>query len=522
MNRIWVWSTQHWLGLAIAAGGILLIAGAGWLGYRNNRARQEAGIVAPPTVVADRGEVVLSVSAPGLSISTNTQALSARVDGFVEAILVQPGEAVQAGQLLARLGDRQRFRAQASAARLAVLQDRSALEEAQANAPLASVQAQQALETAQAALNSLQQTAAEQASQAQLALAEAQAAFAAAQAARLAMDQPHTTDELVIEAAETDYLLAKKDYKQALDDYQQVAKKKQTDPERAAALNALVEAEQRMNAALALFNWYTGRYPEMDIAQADAELAVAQANLEKAQAERERLKDGVSPTEVALAEAALAGARRDWARASAGSEPATLEIARATLELAQSELEKAEADLESLDLRAPFAGIILEVLAQPGQIASPGTALFTLLDPRAMQVRATVVEEDLPLVRPGQPVDLYFDALPEAGVTGTLDRVVPRRDSDSQAIYPVYIDLNRVPEQLAAGMTVDASIEIAKKAGVLRLPRAVVRAHSDDTADVQVWANGRAEQRAITVGLRGDAFIEVTGGLVEGELVVAQ
>ena len=79
-----------------------------------------------------------------------------------------------------------------------------------------------------------------------------------------------------------------------------------------------------------------------------------------------------------------------------------------------------------------------------------------------------------------------------------------------------------LPDHLAPGMTADGSIIIDQRAGVLRLPRAVAHAHADGSAQVQVWANGQATTRTIQVGLRGDSFVEVTAGLQEGELVIAQ
>jgi hypothetical protein len=133
-----------------------------------------------------------------------------------------------------------------------------------------------------------------------------------------------------------------------------------------------------------------------------------------------------------------------------------------------------------------------------------------------------VVEEELPLVSAGLPVDLFFDALPEANVTGKLDRLVPRRDSDTQAIYPVYITLDRVPEHLAAGMTADASIVIARQSNVLCLPRAVVRALGGNKTRVMVWDGSQAESREIELGLRGDAYIEIISGLNEGEQVITR
>ncbi len=129
MNRISGWIKRHWLASAIAAVGVLVFAGAGFLGYRTRQGRLAAAIEPPPTVAVNRGDVVLSVTAPGLSISTNTQVLSSRVDGRVEEILVQPGEVVKAGQTLVSLGDRESFTSVAIAARLTVLQAQSALDE---------------------------------------------------------------------------------------------------------------------------------------------------------------------------------------------------------------------------------------------------------------------------------------------------------------------------------------------------------------------------------------------------------
>ena len=79
-----------------------------------------------------------------------------------------------------------------------------------------------------------------------------------------------------------------------------------------------------------------------------------------------------------------------------------------------------------------------------------------------------------------------------------------------------------LPAGLVAGMTVDASIIITEKKGVLVLPKALVRARTDGTATVQVWANGQKESREIKIGLVGDSNVEIVSGLEAGEQVVGQ
>jgi multidrug efflux pump subunit AcrA (membrane-fusion protein) len=117
---------------------------------------------------------------------------------------------------------------------------------------------------------------------------------------------------------------------------------------------------------------------------------------------------------------------------------------------------------------------------------------------------------------------LLFDAQPELTADGRVERIVPARMSGSQALYPVYLTFEVLPDGLAADMSVDISITIANKANVLRLPRTLVRARPDNTAEVSLWVDDHVESRSITTGLRGDVYVEIVDGLHEGDLVVSQ
>jgi HlyD family secretion protein len=143
-------------------------------------------------------------------------------------------------------------------------------------------------------------------------------------------------------------------------------------------------------------------------------------------------------------------------------------------------------------------------------------------DTSILEVEATVIEEDLPLVQVGQAVELFFDALPEAQVQGHVIRIVPQRLPGDRPLYPVYIAVDDLPSDLVAGMTADSSIVVEARHDVLRLPRALVRARSDGTATVQVWTGTSSQERHIQVGLRGDSYIQVLEGLDVGDEVVAQ
>ena len=99
---------------------------------------------------------------------------------------------------------------------------------------------------------------------------------------------------------------------------------------------------------------------------------------------------------------------------------------------------------------------------------------------------------------------------------------MPRRTGTDRPLYPVYISLPQLPENLLPGMTADAIIVIERHMDALRLPRALVRAGSDNMATVEVWNGRTTELREVEIGLRGDTYVEILSGLVEGELVVGQ
>jgi HlyD family secretion protein len=206
------------------------------------------------------------------------------------------------------------------------------------------------------------------------------------------------------------------------------------------------------------------------------------------------------------------------------SKPSTNDIANAdsTLALAQAKYDAAKAVLDSLKIKAPFAGVVFAVSAEGGASYQAETSLFTIGDPKALEALVSVTEEDYPLVSIGQNAEIYFDARPDVTVTGKVERIIPKRIEGQSPLYNIYISLDEVPTGLADGMTVDTNVTIARRAGVLCLPRSVVRASGTDKAIVQVWNGSSTESRDVTVGLRGDSNVEIVSGLTEGEQVVVR
>lgn len=469
-----------------------LVVVAGYFGFNSaagNTTQTDANPSAPPTVPVTRGDVQQTVIAPGQLVGTGEMVLGLDVGGRLAEVNVRPGDVVHKGDVLARL-DPQPFETTRQEARLKL-----ARAEAEYGRELAT--AELAVETARLKLAEAEAEHPRQLTEAKLALQMAESQLAQARLQFPALTAAEIRLQNAIETAAE----AEVEYQEALE-----RRRANWEPEEIAQgyLRALEAARDARAIAQAEYESARGSQ-----AATSEGLKSLEAEIERAKIALERLEAGVDP----LLALALEQARKSLTDLQeAGVDP--------LLELA---VEKAQADLEAATLVAPLDGVVLEVRARPAETVAQGAELIALTDPAAVEARTTVIEEDLSLVQVGQPTELFFDARPEAAVGGKVTRIVPQRVAgEARPLYHVYVALEKSPEGLLPGMTVDASIVIAQRTDALRLPRALVRAGSDETAQVEVWADGHTQKRTVQVGLRGDVYVEILDGLREGEQVVGQ
>jgi len=294
--------------------------------------------------------------------------------------------------------------------------------------------------------------------QAQLDLLESQEELDKLQKRRTSMDYPRATDDFI-----KDLRRQVKAAKQSVDRLDDAAKNAEDATLRAQLLASLANAKEELRSLESKLNWYTSNPTESEIVAVDSELALAQAKYDAA-----------------------------------------------------------KAIMDSLQVRAPTSGIVFAVSAESGQTYQAETSLFTIGDPKALEVVANVTEEDYPLISEGQSAEIFFDARPEVTVQGKIERIIPMRIEGDRPLYNIYISLDEVPDGLADGMTSDTAITIAKHEGVLCLPRAIVRASGGDTTTVRVWDGLQETTKEIGLGLRGDTYVEIVSGLSEGEQVVTR
>ena len=108
-------------------------------------------------------------------------------------------------------------------------------------------------------------------------------------------------------------------------------------------------------------------------------LAAARAKVATAHSQLDALKTGASAEALAAAEAKVSQAKAQLAAVAAGADANDLDSARLGVTQAQLSLDNAQRQLANTELKAPIAGTVLTVQAQPGESVG-SSPIITLAD----------------------------------------------------------------------------------------------------------------------------------------------
>jgi HlyD family secretion protein len=219
---------------------------------------------------------------------------------------------------------------------------------------------------------------------------------------------------------------------------------------------ALEVMQKKLDNARAAFEPYK-YYSENDSTRKDLK-----KKLDEAQADyNSAVKRLQYETDLAVTQAKLAKALKDYKTWKDGPDPDEVELAQVRLENAQAALAAAEAQLQDLELRAPFAGTISDISVRKGEWVTPGQPILLIADLTGLHIETTDLNEiDAARVKVSNPVTLTFDALPGVEVKGTVESISPKSSEGSGVNYTVVIKMDELPALLRWGMTAFADIRV--------------------------------------------------------------
>ncbi|MGA3018512.1 MAG: efflux RND transporter periplasmic adaptor subunit [Bryobacteraceae bacterium] len=251
------------------------------------------------------------------------------------------------------------------------------------------------------------------------------------------------------------------------------------------------------------------------VPEADSAVAAAKANLDLAQATFGRMqelfqKKSISNQEFDEASAKLKAAQAGYDMARERRVQLNAKLAQADEEVRSTEVARSYAEV-----LAPFAGLVIAKSVEPGSLALPGAALFTIEREGAYRLEASVDEGHLAAIRVGQAVSVTLDGVDRA-LEARVSEIVPAVDAASRA-YTVKIDLPAVPA-LRSGVFGRATFQLGSRP-LLEIPAGAVTERGQ-LQSIFVADNGIARMRLITAGQKAKDRVEVLSGLSAGERVI--
>jgi multidrug efflux pump subunit AcrA (membrane-fusion protein) len=378
--------------IALLLGLSILFAGCNSIPGSSQQPTEVLPIVTQPVGIVAEGQLV----------PANYVNLAFNSGGKAAEILVSEGDHIEAGQLIARLDQREQFSSAVDNASYELLVAQQALKDLLDNADVNTAAAVQKVADERDAVRS---------------------------AERYLNNLNAGSRQTDIDSASASVVLLKDRLDKAQEDYALYQNKPEDNLKRAEYLSKLADAQQRYDDAVRLLNNLQGSANDIDLAVAEANLSLAQASLSLAEDQYDKVKDGPDPDELASAQA------REKA--------------------AETALSAAQAALADRDLTAPFAGTIAQLDLKIGEQVNPGKLVVVLADFSQWVVETDdLTEIEVPDTRVGQPVRVTFDALPNLDLPGTVTSISQVHvEQHGDVTYTAKIDLTESDPRLRWGMT---------------------------------------------------------------------
>jgi len=251
-----------------------------------------------------------------------------------------------------------------------------------------------------------------------------------------------------------------------------------------------------------------------DLAVAEARVADAQARLKLAEIQYQRQTKLI--VDSFTSQEAVDNAAKELEINQAG-----INLVRRQVESAKATLKESEANLGYSTITAPISGVIASVSTQEGETVAAGLnapVFVTIVDLKRLQVDAFVDEVDIGKVREGQKVVFTVDSYPAREFEGKVTAIYPKAVIQENVVnYDVVIDITSSYDGLLKpDMTASVTIMLEARPNVLAVPVEAVKRERGKTL-LYILTDGRAEPREVKTGWKDGPWIEIAGGVEEGE-----
>ena len=179
--------------------------------------------------------------------------------------------------------------------------------------------------------------------------------------------------------------------------------------------------------------------------------------------------------------------------------------------VAEAQLAVAVKNLADAEVRAPFAGVVGERIANQGKSLPIDGKILALLDTSHVEVAAQMPAADVVRLKVDQLAQVTLEGFGERVFHGRITRISPTAQAGSRSI-PVYVEITDRHDALRGGLFATGTVIVQEKGHALAVPASAMR--KDDEGDyVLAVENGALVRKpvgAVRTWSRGE-LVEVKG-----------
>ena len=231
-------------------------------------------------------------------------------------------------------------------------------------------------------------------------------------------------------------------------------------------------------------------------------------------------------TQAALAETTYQRQKRLWEQ-NIGSEIQYLQ-SKSNYEAQESAVKQMKSQLAKSQIRAPFSGVIDDVIKDQGTVVSPGpgSEVFRIVNLSDMYVEVEVPEAHLSNITPGKDVEVYIPVL--GSTIQTKVRQTGNFINPGNRSFSVEIPVPNKDGAVKPNLTAIAKINDYSSEEAILIPQSVVSENA--TGEQYVYTttkNGTenevvAQKTIITLGKTQGDNVEVLSGLKDGDHIIVE
>ena len=292
-----------------------------------------------------------------------------------------------------------------------------------------------------------------------------------------------------------------------------------------------LDSKGQYDAAQASFEIQSKAQVPEDYAKAELDVAQTKAQLHlegEIVAQRQQLfqQGAISGRDYDTAVAALAqaqvaydNARNHLASQDNVSRKATVQQAQGALSSARGKYDTAQAQISYSKIRSPISGVITDRSLFPGETASSGSPLLTVMDTSALLAKVHLAQTVAQRLSLGDEAEVTIPGI-DAPVPAEVTLISPALDPGSTTVE-VWLRIDNAAGKFKAGTPVRSSIVGRTVANAVKIPLSAVLTAEDGTKSVMViQPDSTAHKVSVKLGIGDGEDVQIIEGLTGKETVI--